>query len=59
MALSGVGGHSLHGLEDQWCPRPPSDAREIWAAERWGLAEAHEKIKKQLELRQIQLDSKL
>ena len=28
VALSGVGGHSVHGVEDPWCPRPSFD--EVW-----------------------------
>ena len=28
VALSGVGGHSVHGHEDPWCPVPPFD--EVW-----------------------------
>ena len=37
LPLSGVGGHSVHGLEDQWCPRPPFDGDgQNWVAERWG-----------------------
>ena len=37
LALSGVGAHSVHGHEDQWCPHPPFDGGErIWVAERSG-----------------------
>ena len=37
VALSGEGGHSVHGHEDPWCPRPSFDGGgRIWVAHRWG-----------------------
>ncbi len=35
LLLPGVGGHSVHGLEDQWCPGQPSDGGgQNWVADR-------------------------
>ena len=37
VALSGVGGHSVHGHEDLWCQSQPFDGGgQIWVADRWG-----------------------
>jgi hypothetical protein len=35
VALSGEGGHSVHGHDGPWCPRPPFDGDgQNWVAER-------------------------